>query len=431
MTEPSRHAPPASAPPTRGVFARLLGRIASGWRRRGNAVDPNAVDPNAVDPNVSAPNVADRGAADTPGVNLIGYARGGLGLGENLRRFAEAAQLADQPFALIDFDRNLGDRARDSRLDAWIGADNPHPVNVFFINADQMPLAIEHFGAGFLAGRRNIGFWFWELEGFPAQWLPALETVDEVWVASRFVGDAIRAHTRKPVRQLALPVSVELPRAFSRAEFGLPADPFLFLFSFDFHSFAQRKNPLATIAAFRQAFPGGDEPAMLVVKSINGDRAPALLAQIRAAAGGDPRIVLRDGFLARDPAMGLVSVADCYVSLHRAEGFGLGMAEAMWLGKPVIATAYSGNLDFTLPTNSCLVAATRVPVQPEEYPFGAGQHWAEPDVGQAAAHMRRLVAEPAWAQSVGQAGAEFIRTHHSAAACVASLRAALRAAVRA
>jgi glycosyltransferase involved in cell wall biosynthesis len=367
----------------------------------------------------------DPAATSPAGINLVGYARGGLGLGENLRRFAEAARRGGLPFALVDLDVNLGERGRDTRLDAWIGQDNPWPVNVFFVNADQMPAAREHFGEAFFAGRRNIGFWFWELEGFPAEWWGAFDLVDEVWVASRFVQAAISACTTKPVRRLALPVEVPLPRAFTRDEYGLPQRPFVFLFSFDFQSFVQRKNPRAAIEAFQRAFAPGDERAMLVVKSINGHWAPALLDEVRERIGADRRIVLLDGFLDRDAAMGLVSVADCYVSLHRSEGFGLGMAEAMALGKPAIGTAWSGNLDFMNEHNSCLVPATLVPVQPGEYRFSEGQRWAEPDVDAAAAQMRRLVDEPDFAARIGRAGAEYIAAHHSHAACLASMRSAL------
>jgi glycosyltransferase involved in cell wall biosynthesis len=360
------------------------------------------------------------------GVNLIGYARGGLGLGEVLRRFSEAARQGGLAFSLVDFDVNLGDRGQDRRLDAWIGTENRYPVNLFFVNADQMPFARDFFGEGFFAGKRNIGFWFWELEGFPREWLPSLELVDEVWVATRFVQAAIRPHTSKPVRRVTLPVEVALPRRFSRAEFGLPEDRFVFLTSFDFHSYAQRKNPQAAIAAFRSAFPRGDEPAMLVVKSMNGDRTPHEVARIREATGGDPRIVLLDAFLDRDRTTGLTDVSDCYVSLHRAEGFGLGIAEAMCLGKPVIATEYSGNLDFTSAQNSCLTSARLVPVAHGDYPFGDGQRWAEPDVERAAAHMRSLISNPDAAASMGRAAAAYMARHHSYAAALGSMRAALR-----
>ena len=364
----------------------------------------------------------------TEGVNLVGYARGGLGLGEVLRRFAEAARQGGYPFSLVDFDVNLGDRGQDRRLDGWIGTDNPYPVNLFFVNADQMPFAREHFGSAFFSGKRNIGFWFWELENFPLEWQSSLELVDEVWVASRFVQSAIRARTRKTVQQVPLPIEVPLPRRFSRAEFGLPEDGFIFLCSFDFHSYAQRKNPQAAIAAFRAAFPRGDERATLVVKSINGERMPDLKARIREAAGGDARILLMDSFLDRDRTMGLTEVADCYVSMHRAEGFGLGIAEAMCLGKPVIATAYSGNLDFTHEDNSCLVPARLVPVMPGEYPFGDGQRWAEPDVDRAAAHMRRLASNPGDARAIGQAAAAHMARHYSYAAALDAMRGALSAA---
>jgi len=151
--------------------------------------------------NAGAPRKASRGA-HTPleqGLNLVGYARGGLGLGENLRRFAETLHAAGLPFALVDFAANLGERGVDARLERRIRTDNPYPTNVFFVNADQMPVAREHFGAKFFERRRNIGFWFWELEGFPDAWSGAFDLVDEVWTASEFVRSAVAARTDRPV----------------------------------------------------------------------------------------------------------------------------------------------------------------------------------------------------------------------------------------
>ena len=359
------------------------------------------------------------------GVNLIGYARGGLGLGENLRRCAEALDAAGERFALIDLAEGLGQRGVDPRVDRWIVQANPHPTNVFFVNADQMPVAKAHFGDAFFAGRRNIGFWFWELERFPAAWAGALDLVDEVWTASEFVRSAIRACTDKPVRRIALPVQAATDRRWTRAEFGLPDAPFSFFFNFDFHSFAQRKNPMAAIAAFRAAFAQGDSRAMLLIKSINGDKAPAQRAALDAAIAGDPRILVRDEFLDHARAIGLMSVCDAYVSLHRSEGFGLGLAEAMCLGKPTVATSYSGNLDFMTPDNSCLVRHRLVEVGADEYPWGAGQHWAEADIDDAARWMRRLVDDPALARTIGEAGRESIARTHGREAFVASVRRAL------
>lgn len=359
------------------------------------------------------------------GLNLVGYARGGLGLGENLRRFAETLHAAGLPFSLVDFDANLGDRSRDTRLERRIRRDNPYPTNVFFVNADQMPVARERFGAGFFEGRHNVGFWFWELERFPEAWSGAFDLVDEVWTASEFVRGAIAARTSKPVHRVALPVELPAIRSFDRAEFGLPAAPFLFCFHFDFHSFAQRKNPQAAIEAFRRAFAPDDRRAALLVKTINGAAAPGPMAALREAVGDDPRILLIDGFLDHEAAAGLLSVCDAFVSLHRSEGFGLGMAEAMYLGKPVVATGYSGNLDFMTPVNSCLVHHRLVAVGEGEYPYGAGQHWADPDLEHAADWMRRLVDDPAFARTVGRAGAESIRQTHDRHACLTSMARAL------
>lgn len=365
-------------------------------------------------------------AALQQGINLVGYASGGLGLGENLRRFAEALDAARLPFSLIDFRVNLDGRGVDDRLARHIGTENPYPVNLFFVNADQMPFVHRHFGPEFFAGRRNIGFWFWELEGFPNAWSEAFDLVDEVWVATDFIRNAIAACTRKPVHRLILPISLTPPaHTPSRAALGLPDRGFLFHFHFDFRSFVQRKNPQAVIAAFQQAFPAGDRRAVLLVKTINGTQVPEALAALREAVAPDPRIVVMDGFLSHEDNMGLMMLCDAFVSLHRSEGFGMGLAEAMYLGKPVIATGYSGNLEFMTPDNSALVRHRMIPVGPDDYLHGEGQQWADPEVGHAAGLMRRLVDSPAYARALGQAGAESIRRTHSRRACLDSMARAL------
>jgi glycosyltransferase involved in cell wall biosynthesis len=181
------------------------------------------------------------------------------------------------------------------------------------------------------------------------------------------------------------------------------------LASFDFHSSVHRKNPLGAIAAFAQAFPRGEEDVQLVVKSSNGTYYPGQLAELVEAADGDPRILIRDQVLDASHMRSLQRCCDAYVSLHRAEGFGLGLAECMAMGKPVVATAWSGNLDFMGARNSCLVDAVLVPVQPHEYPNAVGARWAEPDLAQAAAWMRRLASEPDLAARIGAEAAQDVR----------------------
>jgi glycosyltransferase involved in cell wall biosynthesis len=165
----------------------------------------------------------------------------------------------------------------------------------------------------------------------------------------------MRRATDKPVVKISTPIDVKLSRVYTRSEFGLPDDRFLFLFSFDFNSFAARKNPEATIRAFQRAFAPSRRDVGLVIKSINGRNKPEGMRTMRDLIGSDDRIAIVDEFFSRDEVSGLQSVVDAYVSLHRAEGLGLGLAESMYLGKPVIGTRYSGNLEFMDDANSCLV----------------------------------------------------------------------------
>jgi glycosyltransferase involved in cell wall biosynthesis len=204
-----------------------------------------------------------------------------------------------------------------------------------------------------------------------------------------------------------------------RADFGLEGGDFIFLCSFDFNSYLARKNPLAAIEAFRRAFADRRPNVKLLIKSSNGHRHTENLRALLNAIGDDDRIIVRDEIIDRGDLGALQRCSDAYVSLHRAEGFGLGMAECMRLGKPVIATGWSGNVDFMTSVNSCLVNYRLVPVGEGEYPHYAGQYWAEPNVDHAAELMRRLVDDPEFAASIGTRAAQDIRTRLSphAAAC--------------
>jgi glycosyltransferase involved in cell wall biosynthesis len=238
----------------------------------------------------------------------------------------------------------------------------------------------------------------------------SFEFVDEVWVASRFAHDAIAPATTKPV--LLMPPAVAIPPpepGLGRADFGLPDNKFVFYFSFDFRSYTSRKNPLATIAAFRRAFPNEGAPIGLVLKTIGADWKPEEREALTETVRGDPRIVVIDRELARSAAMALLAASDCFVSLHRSEGFGRGPAEAMLLGKPVIVTDYSGTCDFATPQTALLVGGELVRVGEDEYPGAEGQVWAEPDIDEAPAAMRRIAADGALAERLGRAGQAKIR----------------------
>ena len=364
-------------------------------------------------------------AAGKSGINLVGYAHGEFGVAEILRRYAFTLQGSRVPFVVRNFDIDVASRQWDRSMQGFLSEECRYDVNLFCINADQMSFAREHLGDAVFAGRYNIGCWFWELEKFPEQWHGAIDLVDEIWVTSPFVRDAIAACTRKPVHIVPVALDVNLPRSYSRGELGLAEGAFLCLFSFDFNSFATRKNAEGAIAAFRRAFPDDRRDVRLVIKTINGDRFPDALRRLAAAAADDDRIEIRDGFLDRIRMWALQACCDCYVSLHRSEGLGLGMAECMLLGKPVVATAYSGNLAFMDADNSCLVGYSLVPVEEGAYPAWQGQHWAEPDIDQAAAHLRQLAEAPAYARRIGEKAKASVRQRFSTAASLAAIAARL------
>ena len=194
-------------------------------------------------------------------------------------------------------------------------------------------------GEDFFEERPAIGVWAWETDQVPDRWKSSFELLDEIWVYTDYVADNLARAASIPVRRVPPPVLRPEPGDV-QLDLGLP-DGFRFLFMFDFFSTIQRKNPVGLVEAFRLAFEPGEGP-QLVIKTINGVHRPHALEQLLWAARGRPDIHVIDRSLGARERDALVTGCDCYVSLHRSEGFGLTLAECMALGKPVIATAFSG-----------------------------------------------------------------------------------------
>lgn len=342
------------------------------------------------------------------GANLFAYFRGEFGLAEAARSYALALIHAGYPVALNDIDLDLPHGFGDVAFAASLVDEAPYPINVIFVNPDYLGAALAAIGNAKIAGRYIVACWFWELEQVPVEWLPAIAQVDEILVASEFVGQAFRAVTTKPVTCVPLPVWIGADSGIDRSAFGLDPDTFVFLTSFDFHSWVERKNPLGAIEAFRLAFPDQATPVRLLVKTSNGAHYPEMLARLLELAQADPRILVREGILERPHLRSLQRCCDAYVSLHRSEGFGLGLAECMALGKPVIATGWSGNCDFMSVDNSCLVSYELVEVGQGAYLHGSGQRWAAPNIAEAASYMRRIFEDRAFATAVGERAAAYI-----------------------
>lgn len=213
----------------------------------------------------------------------------------------------------------------------------------------------------------------------PPYWRHAFDAVDEVWAISHFLANVYTQHTNKPVTYIPPYVNIDKVDPFDREDLNLAKKDFIFLTMLDFNSYIMRNNSLGTIAAFKQAFPDTDGNERLVIKTINGHVHPEKLDELLTFVNDDQRIVSMDGPLSRAGTCGLIRDADCFVSLHRAEGFGRVIAEAMFLGTPVIATDYSGSTTFLDKSNGFPVPYTLKDVRPGEYIFEEGSQWAEPD----------------------------------------------------
>ncbi|HWI05999.1 MAG TPA: glycosyltransferase [Solirubrobacteraceae bacterium] len=349
------------------------------------------------------------------GVNLAGYLDATVGVGEAARGIAAALRAAGVAVAPLTLTSR--DTVRAEPIEA---AAAEHPLTLICVNPDGITGAVDELGEAALEGRHVIGMWWWEVAALPSRWLRAFDHVDEVWAGSRFVADVLAAVAPVPVVHVALPVAEPVASGLGREALGLPAGAFLFGFVFDYASVAARKNPLGLVEAFGRAFPpgaGADGDVALVIKSLGGERCREQHAALLDAAAADPRVLVIDEHLPAPDKNALIRALDCYVSLHRSEGFGLTIAEAMLLGTPVVATDYGGSRDLTTAFNALLVDARPVPIGPGCDPYPAGGEWAEPDLDHAAAQMRAVRADPGAARARAQrARADVLARHAPAAA---------------
>jgi glycosyltransferase involved in cell wall biosynthesis len=338
------------------------------------------------------------------GFNLAGFLTADLGIGESARCMARAADAAGISLALIDLKLPCKNRRGDPAYVGRLQADNPYPVNVVHLDPPASR-DLEHHHPGFLRGKYNIAYWAWELPEFPDAWIAACDYFDEIWAPSEFSREAIAF--KSPIPVLAMPHSISFAApaeaaATLRARLGLPIGEFLFLTLFDLNSYAERKNPRAALAAFRESGLAG-AGAALVIKVQNAAGNPREFADLQAAARELPGTVLITETLAREDIYALEAACDCFVSLHRAEGFGLAVAECMLLGKPVISTDWSATAEYVTAANGCPVRAPLVTLERNHGPYTRGQVWADPDVAEAARWMRTLFADRALAGRLGEA----------------------------
>jgi glycosyltransferase involved in cell wall biosynthesis len=346
------------------------------------------------------------------GLNVVGFFRADLGVGESARCMARAAAAAGLPAALVNLRLHCKNPQTDDSFAGRLQEANPHPVNVFHVDAPGTRDIDHHHGRAFRAGKHNVGYWAWELPDFPDAWVPYSAYVDEIWAPSRFTAEAIARKVPVPVLPMPHAISFERPQGDYRAKFGLPADKVLFLFLYDLNSYSERKNPAGALESFRRSGLAGKNAA-LVIKVHNADANPADFARLQTAAAELPGTVLLNRTMSRREVYELESACDVFVSLHRSEGYGLAIAESMYLGKPVISTDWSGSAEFVNPGNGCPVHCSLVTLDRNHGPYAKGQIWADPDLDHAADWMRRLAADAALRERLGAAGRATIETKFS------------------
>lgn len=360
------------------------------------------------------------------GLNLVGFYRAILGVGESVRCAARAADAAGLPLACVELKLPCKNMQADATFASRLQPDNPHPVNVFHLDAPVSCDIDHHHGPAFRAGKYNIGYWAWELPEFPDGWTRYADYFDEIWTPSHFTADAVAEKLSVPVLVMPHAIAFERPQGDFREKFGLPQDRYLFLFLYDLNSYSERKNPAAVIEAFRRSGLAG-AGASLVMKVHNVAGNEADFEKLRATATALPGTVLITQTLSRSEIYELESACDSFVSLHRSEGYGLAVAECMYLGKPVISTDWSATAEFVDETCGCPVRCALITLERNHGPYAKGQRWAEPDVTHAGEWMKRLFEDRALGARLGAAARLRMEENYSPAVIGARFRRRLEA----
>lgn len=361
------------------------------------------------------------------GVNLVGDFKNFNGLSEMGRLIVQAIESNGIPYELVNWTPTGTVKTPSYQLK------HPYLFNLFIISPELLNLYLQSIAGSeneVFGGHYNIGYWTWEAEHMPKSWIGHFVHFDEIWAETNFVQNALAVESPIPVVRLPNPVGFPTDNMTNmRKNLGIKPDEFVFLFMFDYYSFVERKNPDGVIKAFRQAFKTkvkGKTPK-LIIKTQHADfvHAAPYHQQLKVLAEG-LNVQFIDMTATQADTRNLIYSADAYISLHRGEGFGLTLAESMFLGKPTIATRYSGNLDFMNGNNSILVDHRDYHLANTWFIYTKGMYFVDPDVNDAAKGMRRLVEEPQFAEQIGRAGEYEIKTYFSPEACGARMLGRLR-----
>lgn len=335
---------------------------------------------------------------------LVGHPYAPIGRGEDVRCTFRALRSIGGPPSLLDIYKLHTPDPSSQREFVPFTTASLGTTNVFHLNGDEVDQVLALLPIARTKDTRNIIYPAWELSNFPKVWIKQLERFDEIWAPSAFIANSIRPLTDTPVVLMPLACEVRLTSFLGRRYFGLPESSYLFLFFYDVRSYNTRKNPGAVLEAFRRFLKQAPASDSGLVIKVNGSQLnPSEFQSLKDAASDlADRIIFIDNVMSDNEIKNLIRCCDCFVSLHRSEGFGRGIAEAMSLARPVIATAYSGNTDFMTPDVAYPVRHSLIPVGDGEYPHWQDQVWADPDIDEAAHYMVQVCAAPEVGRRIGK-----------------------------
>lgn len=342
------------------------------------------------------------------GINLIGPIDSATGLGQSFRLVERVISQTGEPYLIYNYQQNTENRIDIFEYQKKMQIDLKYSINLWHISPTELAEAFSIKGKEAFDGHYNIAFWLWELEDFPDEWVPYMKLLDEIWTPSEFISESIRKKTDKPVYTIPYYVTAETDtEEYNRRYFGLPDDKFLYLMMYDVQSITERKNPEGVIQAFKQAFQPEQKEVGLVIKLNSASDVD--LARIRADVGNYSNVYLINRNMSKIEVNSLVADVDVFVSLHRAEGFGLVLAEAMLNHVPTIATNWSANTEFMNEETACMVDYKLATLEKEIPPYHKGCRWAEPDLKQAAYYMNRLKEDTDYYQKISNKAYHYMK----------------------
>ena len=295
------------------------------------------------------------------------------------------------------------DNILTDKFDYNINVFHVQPYTSFEIGLSQIE------GTKNLEGRYNIGYWVYETEDIPQKWTETFKYVNEIWTPSTFATEAFKKISPVPVYTVPYGLKIEKDDKLTRKDFDIPKDKFAYLIMYDPSSLAERKNPKATIDAYLKAFKDNDDVCLVVVLNKATEEQ---IDKLKRELKGVKNLTLINKTLPKPELYALISLCDVYVSLHRSEGFGLIMAEAMFLGTVCVATNYSGNLEFMNKDNSCLVDYKMIEVDTStQIVYEKGNKWADADVDDACKYMKKLYEDKKYYKKLQKNALEYVNNY--------------------